>query len=356
MKLFSTTSLNGLFSGQPVKAELVAKADGKSLVMLNGMPVQVDGDYKDGRSIEAILKEKGIAIRFHDAASGADAEKMLDVAGLEKSEENIQLVKKLREYGVFLNSENLKNAVVLLQGMPGQKPDKLNVAVIALLLLKKLPNQAEPLVRDYLSGKLRFASIFAGFGKELLEQYRGKMGFLNMLEHLKQLLEARSKTQIFADSRKTGSFEKLVSSLEFQELLSIKSSQTDENRFFFQWPIFWANQDLPDTLEGEAFFPDSAGEKKGFCLRLLVCPPNLGQTEISMNNLDNMLWIHFGAQAEAVEQIRGIFPVLFEKLKEAGFEEVRLTIGKIRRLENFFLARSTDETRLKTKKRIDLKV
>lgn len=357
MRIFSTTSLNNLFGGQSVKAELVANAGGKSLVMLNGMPVQVDGDLKNSAALTGKLAESGVQVTVEaDQTFSASPEKILSEAGLENNDKNQQLLNSLREYGVPLTPENLRKASQVAASMPDFALNRANLAAVALVLLRKLPAKSGELVRDYLSGKLKFSEIFGKMGNDMAAILKENWSAARVFENLQRLLAEQTRLPFSSSSKEAEAIEEFMSSLQLQELLSEHGEGRIENKIFFQWPLFWANQELPDTLEGETYFMDNESGEQGFCMRMLVCPPSLGEIEVAMNRLKEMLWIHFGAQSASIDHIRGILPLLKSRLNACGFEDVRLTVGKIRNLDNFFLAREEEKAFPIAEKRVDVKV
>ncbi|MBU1108671.1 MAG: flagellar hook-length control protein FliK, partial [Candidatus Riflebacteria bacterium] len=214
--------------------------------------------------------------------------------------------------------------------------NRLNANVIALLLAKKLPASGFSLLRDYLGGNLKFAALFAGLEKSMLAGLRESWSQGRLMQALQQLVK-----EGMAGARPAGllpgdGVEDFVASLQLQEMLTRQAEGANEARMYFQWPLFWQDQDLPDTLEGEAFIPDGNDPEQGFSMRLLVCPPSLGQVEVALHQLKKNLWVHFGVEETVIEQVRTIFPMLQEQLADQQWEQLRFTVGKVRLLQDFF--------------------
>lgn len=334
----------------------MARADGKSLVMLNGRPVEVDGNLENNASLAGKLAERGINLESAESSFSVPTRKLLAEAGVEQNQNNRQLLDSLREFGIPLSSENIRKAVAIASAIPGFDLNKVNLSTVALLLLKRLPVQSAALVKKYLSGKLSFAQILGQPDSKLSALFRQNWNLGNVLEKLQQFLTQRESAESFLTSSENEGLEEMLSSLQLQELLSEQAQGSRENRVYFQWPVFWSGQELPDTLEGEAFFQENEEDKQGFCLRMLVSPPALGQIEVAMNSLEKRLWVHFGVQPESLDSIKSIFEVIRTKLLDSDFVEVRLTAGVIRKLEGFFLEKTEPKSDLKSEKRIDLKV
>lgn len=349
MKLSSTLPISPNLSLGPVRAELVASSGGKSLVMLNGMPVQVDTDLKGNAALAKSLAQKGGASQ---SSLQVSPERLLAESGIEKNETSLQLIETMREFGVPLNSENLGKAVAAAAAMPSFALNRAALSAVVLLLLKRLPVADAGLIHDYLSGKLKFAGLFAR--SELLRSLLPpeSASLAEVLQKLQQMLSQRGRVNLPGGTGE--SIDDLSANLYLQELLSSQGGEGQENRLYFQWPLFWSEQSLPDTLEGEASF--AGGGRQGFCLRLLLNPPTLGQIEVAMNCLDNALWVHFGVATEVIDEVQALFPGLQGRLEASGFAQVRLTIGKIREIESFFLVRLEETAVVSQSARVDVKV
>ncbi len=349
MDISSISALGRLLPDQPVKAEVVASSGGKSLVLVNGRPVQVDADI----SAQAQLRSPAPAAGAVNQVA-VSPEQILSQAGLEKNEQNLQLIETLRQYGIPLTPENTGKAAAAAATLPQFAMNRMALGTVALLILRRLPLEAAPLLYDYLNGKLKYANLF-GEDHELGRVMRTSAGFADILKQLRQMLGERQNIEHPLRHISGEAGEKLAENLMLQDLLTEAGSSSQESRVYFQWPLFWANQPLPDTLEGEAFFMPGDKEQ-GFCLRLLVEPPTLGKMEVAMNQLDKTLWVHFGADPEVLGDIRSIFPALSDCLKNQGFAEVRLTLGKLRKIEHFLLE-PHDEPELPGKAhKLDLRV
>lgn len=331
MKLFSISAISNLLPGQPVKAEVVASHGGKNLVMVNGRPVQMDASVDHQSSLKALSGPVSVAA---NATAQISPEQILAQAGLEKNDSNLQLIETMRQHGVPLTPENAGKAAAIAASMPSFDMSRAALSSVVLVMLRRLPADSAELIHDYLSGRLRYAHLF-GENKQLGEVLRLNASFADVLKQFQQMLGERSRAALSFTEAETKSFKGLAENLLLQELLSETAHDNQENRIYFQWPLFWANAELPDTLEGEAFF--TKDREQGFCLRLLVSPPALGQIEVAMNQLDQALWMHFGVDEAVIEDIRAIFPLLTAKLENEGFPQVRLTVGKLRHIDNFLL-------------------
>ena len=156
-----------------------------------------------------------------------------------------------------------------------------------------------------------------------------------MLEKLQQLVKLGSTAERSSENLELA--KDVVENLGLQELLSNMPDANNDGSIYFQWPIFWNGQELPDCLEGEAFFPNKNNQKEGFCLRILVTPPNLGQTEISLTTKEKELYVHFGVNEKLMDAFRSIFNSIRENILAAGdYESVQFTIGRNREHRNFF--------------------
>ncbi|PKL45391.1 MAG: hypothetical protein CVV42_18400 [Candidatus Riflebacteria bacterium HGW-Riflebacteria-2] len=358
MKIYSLPPAADLSAGRQVNAEVIASEGGRSLVLVNGMPANVAGSFPVGHQMSGRLAATagGFNIIAADNSGGVSAEKLLANAGIHEG--GNELTAAFRRYGIALTQENLTLAGELLKSLPGVALDRLNAGVIALLLAKKLPAAAFSLLRDYLGGNLKFETLFAGLDKAALASLRVAWGQGKMMEALQQLLKNGMSSIRPADFLSGEKAEEFVVSLQFQEIMTRPSDNSNEGRMYFQWPLFWHGQDLPDTLEGEAFIPDGNDPEQGFSLRLLVKPPSLGRIEVAMHQLKKNLWVHFGVETEVIEQMRALFPLLQERLAGQDWEQMRFTVGRVRLLNDFFSS-AEDATAPDTGQksgRIDLRV
>lgn len=338
MKIFSLPHTADLGAGRQVSAEVIASEGGRSLVLINGVPVDADGSYPVGHRLAGQLaaSDGGFKIIAADNSGGVSAEKLLANAGIHEG--GSELTAAFRRYGNALTQENLTLAGELLKSLPDVALDRLNAGVIALLLAKKLPAAAFSLLRDYLGGNLKFEALFAGLDKATLAGLREAWGQGRMFEALQQLIKDGMAGSRPAGLPSADAIEELVASLQLQEMLTRQAENGNEARLFFQWPLFWHGQDLPDTLEGEAFIPGDKDPEQGFSLRLLVKPPSLGPVEVALHQLKKNLWVHFGVETAVIEQVRSFFPLLQERLAGQDWEQLRFTVGKVRLLTDFFAA------------------
>lgn len=355
MKLYSLPGMSELTSGRTVRAEVVASEGGRSLVLVNGVPTRADGEFPPGHSLSGQLAatDGGFKIIAGDNSTGVSAEKMLENAGIHEG--GAKLTAAFKGYGVPLTQENLKLAGEFLLQLPGAATDRQNFNLVALLLSRRLGIGAGGLLKDYLAGNLKFEHLFAGLEKGLLSSLKQGWGQGKLLEMLQQLIKQTGSSPATELGSLTGKIDALVANLQLQEILTVPPDQQNEGRLYFQWPIFWQNQELPDTLEGEASTPGGQNLQQGFSLRLLINPPGLGHLEVAMHQLNKTLWVHFGAEPEALDSIRSLFPILRQRLIGEDYDQIRLTAGKVRLLQNFFSS-ATEEPAAVEKARIDLRV
>lgn len=335
MKIYSHSADPG--AGRQVNAEVIASEGGRSLVLVNGKPTAVAGSLTVGHQMSGQLAatDGGFSIIAGDSSNGVSAEKLLNNAGIHEG--GSELTSAFRRYGVALSQENLKLSGEILKTLPDTTLNRLNAGVIALLLAKKLPVIGFALLRDYLGGNLKFDALFAGLDKSTLAGLREAWGQGRMMEALQQLIKDGMAGNRPAGLLQGEKVEDFVASLQFQEIMTRQAENGNEGRMYFQWPLFWNGQDLPDTLEGEAFMPNGNDPEQGFSLRLLVSPPALGQVEVSMHQLKKNLWVHFGVETKAIELVRTIFPLLQERLAtDQQWENLRFTVGRVRLLNDFF--------------------
>lgn len=340
MKLYSLPGFNDKIVDRPVRAEVVASQGGRSLVLLNGMPVAADGELTPGQALTGRLAatEGGFNIIVSDNSDGVKVDKMLENAGIHEG--GPALINTMKSYGLAITQENLKSAAGLLTQLPGGAAERINLQIVSLIISRRLNASAIPLIKEYLLGNLNFSRLFASTGASLQENLQLEWSQGKIVDMLQRLFKQGAEALSAGSNLKFA--EEFTANLIMQEMLAVVPEGQAEGRMYFQWPVFWQDQDIPDTLEGEASVPPP-GSEQGFSLRLLVEPPSLGRIEIAMHQLNKSLWVHFGAQAENLEAVRSIFQVLQERLLAGGFSQVNLTAGRIRNLLNFFAAETLTE-------------
>lgn len=337
---------------RPVRAEVVASEGGRSLLLVNGRPVPVAGEFAAGQQLNGRLAATagGFSIIAADNSEGVSAEKLLQNAGLH--ENGPQLAAAMKSYGVPVNAENLRLAAELLKQLPRSAA---NPELVALLLARKLPAAAAPLLQAYLAGRLQAAGLFAALDRTGQTALQNAWGRGRLTDTLLQMFAAGKTGDAATLRRLAAGGEEWVAGLQLQEMLSILPERGQEGRIYFQWPMFWHDQDVPDTLEGEAFVPDSSDQEQGFSLRLLVNPPAFGQVEVALHLQQKTLWIHFGVAEEHIDLFKSIFTEIRTRVLAGGdFDQVRLTIGKVRLLNNFF-STSTEPPPIPPRPKLDLK-
>ena len=334
MKLSSVFIKNNLAPGQTIKAEVLASENGKSLVSINGLPTQVNGEFSVGDQLKAVVDDSGNSIILESEITELSTDKHLLIKlGLSPSKDSLELLGFLRKFNVNLNAETLKQALQLLKSLKNSGPEAQKA--ISLLLQKGIDVSELSKLAKYYSGKLQFREFFSGLDSELKNILRNVFSSKNSIERIFELIKSQKGN--FSLNLKQEIAEKMIENFQFQELLSKAASEKQEGVVYFQWPIFWEHDGLPDTLEGEAFIPGNGKEEQGFCIRMLVQPSNLGKIEVAINKMDQVLWVHFGIENLSIEKkIKSIFSILTERLLTQNWKSVRLTAGELRRHHGFF--------------------
>ena len=265
-----------------------------------------------------------------DNAEGVTSNKVIQDGNLPNLD--AKTISTLKSYGVTINPENLKLIATIIKNMPG----KVNIGdLLGLLISKKMPLENSELLNKYINGDIKFSAIFAGLSEEALNELRASWNTGKLLEKLENLVKLGNSVSNAIENSELA--EEITENLALQELFSTLPDANNDGNIYFQWPIFWNNQELPDCLEGEAFFPNKNNQKEGFCLRILVTPPNLGQTEISLTTRGKELYVHFGVNEKFIDSFRSIFAPIRENILALGdYESVQFTIGRNREYRNFF--------------------
>ena len=295
----------------------------------NNLKSSNDSSSKNISSTSESSKTSSIS----DNAEGVTTDKVLSDGEAPKLD--YKTVTSIKSYGVPITAENLKAIATLMKNIPAKA---LIADLVGLMISKKIPTENADIIEKYLNGKLNFSSLFANLSKETLDELRKSWNSGKLIEKLEQLVKQGKDSSTIAEKKELS--EDVVDNLRLQELLSNKTDDNNGN-MYFQWPIFWNNQDLPDCLEGEAFFPDKNNPKEGFSLRILVTPPNLGKTEISLTTKEKDLFVHFGVDIKVMDSFRSIFNNLRQSILASGdYKSVHFSVGKIRNLNNFFSTKS----------------
>lgn len=276
------------------------------------------------------LSETSNKTTIKDNAEGISSEKVIKDSDLPKLDS--KTINTLKSYGVTINPENLKLIAAIMKNMPG----KVNMGdLLGLLISKKMPLESAETLEKYINGSINFSTLLSNLSEEALNELRNSWNTGKLLEKLEQLIKLGNSTAQAKENKELA--EEVVDNLRLQELFSHLPDANSDGNIYFQWPVFWSNQDLPDCLEGEAFFPNKNNPKEGFCLRILVNPPNLGQTEISLITREKELYVHFGVDERFIDTFKSIFAPIRERILALGnYTSVHFTISKGREHRNFF--------------------
>ena len=265
-----------------------------------------------------------------DNADGVSVNKILP--GTENQSLDPKMVSTLKSYGVMISPDNLKLIAALMKNMPGSVSSG---DLIGLLISRKIPVEQSGLISKYIDGKINFTALFSNLDKGALEDLKQAWSGGKLLEKVQQLLKSASEN--LSTTGKSSLAEEITDNLRLQELLTILPEADTEGNIYFQWPIFWGNQDIPDCLEGEAFVPSGKDKKDTFCMRVLIEPPNLGKVEIALNAHKRELHVHFGVEDQLKDVFRGIFAPIREKILATGdYDSVSFSVSNVRLHKNFF--------------------
>lgn len=294
--------------------------------------------YKGNSQPKIDFSPKTIA----DSAEGVSLDKLLQGIGLEKIDP--QVVSTLKSYGITINSENIKLIAELFKNMP----NKLSVGdFIGLVISRKVNIENGELVDKYTKGTLNFSDLFGKMSKEALLELKKSWGANRVLERLESLLKVAKG---LGEAKETSELaKKFAENLELQEVFSFLPEKNKDGSIYFQWPMFWEGQDIPDTLEGEVFVPNSEDKEKSFSLRLLINPPNLGKTEVFLSARKKELYVNFGVDNRLKDPFRSIFMQIRKNiLALEGYTSVYLTLGELKTGNNFFSRKDKIENRVRS--------
>lgn len=332
----------GWTPGQVVRGEVLASDEKGSLLVVEGRPVTTNKKLEVGQTLAGRVEvgtdgQAHLAVEAEEGASappGGGARAVLQHFGLLATEENLALWRLLQRASGRPSPEALLALKDLLARL-GAGLDRPSQQALGLLLARRLPEGAFPLLLKYVRGEMTFARLWQDLPTAWREALQQAWGEKPLLDRLVGLLQEGVADDLAAGQALA---EEWPANLALQEMLSQPPIGAAEGRLYFQWPVFWEGMDLPDTLEGEAFYEGGEGPGRGFSLRVQVTPPRLGRLEIGLHRLREALWIHFAAQqAEAIPALRTIFEPLEERLRASGWTSLRLTVGRLPE-RAFFLA------------------
>jgi len=348
-----------LLKGQTIQGEVVGSNENGSIILVNGIPVSTEKSLPRGKNIHGVVEkvDGGLTtVRLSDTAQVAGgptlSDKILESLGLLPDESTRFLLEVFRKSNIPITRELFQRGQEVLRAL-NLGIAKVNEEALGLLLLRGLPASAYHLLKDYFEGKLQFDHLLTS-NMFNLSQIKGKLVLGEFFiqksnEELLRFLKAFSRID-------EGIPQTLAKNLTFQELFSIYPRENQDGRVYFQWPLFWKDQELPDTLEGEAFFSGNGEGKAGFSLRILVNPPSLGPLELGLHRIQDSIWVHFGIEGNLEENpIKKIFPDLKKALEALGWKTVRITIGE-KQLGDRFLSPFGKDRQKDLISKLDIKV
>lgn len=335
---FNLPSL-ALAHGQSVKAEVVSSDEKGSSILLNGIPTRVKEKLETGQQIHGRIERTSNGQTVLSLAAESDVtsegavEKFFDSLGIAPDPDNLALAQTLRRHGIPLTDDWFRRAREMMLKLGTGTGDRAALDALALMLRFKVPDSGFALLRAYVKGSMRFAEVMAKLGSGEAEALKSSWNSGRVLEHLIDLIGKSGESPKGLSTEFPAS---LVDNLVLQELLSNAPQAGEEGRIYFQWPIYWEGQELPDTLEGESFVPPKGREDQGYSLRILVHPPTLGDMEIALHRLESNLWVHFSASSpDSRAALADMFPSLQTRLKDLSWASVKLTVGILPVRETF---------------------
>jgi len=343
---FNLPSLS-LTNGQSVRAEVISSDDKGSNVLLNGVPMRISEKLEAGRRIDGRIErtENGQAVLNlsgeADSPAESAAEKFLSSIGVSPEADNIMLIQTLRRHGIPLTDDWFRRAREMMLKLGVGAGDRASLDALALLLRFRSPESGFALLKSYVNGNMKFAELVAKLGTGEAELLKKSWSSGRVMDHLLELIGRSGDASAESAADLPAS---LADNLILQELLSNPPQTGEEGRIYFQWPLYWEGQGVPDTLEGESFVPPRGREEQGYSLRILVHPPSLGDLEIALHRLDTNLWVHFSAsKPESRQALSDVFPALQTRLRELSWTSVKLTVGVLP-VRSTFLGPTEPET------------
>lgn len=346
MKVGLSLPNGAFFQGQSVRGQVVGNTDRGSMLLLNGILARADKSLPVGSQVSGTIGDSGSAATLllgDETASlpgsvsgtaGGPGAAFLNKLGLPETADGQATLDAMREFGLQTTPENAKGVrdFLLQRGLP-LTPGNLQAA--ALIFARRLPHAGFAAALKYLAGHLKFGALLKGLSPEALSNLQKEWSAGNLFKRLSDLA-GNFKDQEAARLAAGLPFNELSDALSFQECLSGPADSSGESNLYFSWPVFWQQQEVPDTLEGEAFYPPKDRDDLGFSLRVQVTPPQLGPMEIGLHRLKKSLWIHFSTNSEVGSvSLTKSFPVLEARLSAKGWQEIRLSSGPLTERHTF---------------------
>ncbi|HNV68806.1 MAG TPA: hypothetical protein PKO06_03850 [Candidatus Ozemobacteraceae bacterium] len=330
MKISLQAPAQAFTRGQTVRGEVVGHQDGQSLAVVNGVMTRIprhlpightfSGNIQQNESGETVVESQASDLKNRAASMQISHPQVK----LEPTPENRKLVELMKQFGIPITPETLEEIKHRLPQGSGFA-DSAKLRAILLMLSRGLPEQQLSALEKYFSGRQHLADLFARLDSSSLDQLRKQWGLGRSVTTLIELIEQSSSE---GKSILSQTADQLAENLQFQSLFEMSPAESGDHQLYFQWPLFWQGQNAPDTLEGECFFARKDGQNRGFSVRVMVHPPNLGNMEIGIHEFEKALWVHFGVRESSA---RDLLPTVFEPLRHAlldqGWKSVKLTLG-----------------------------
>ncbi|MBF0544891.1 MAG: flagellar hook-length control protein FliK [Candidatus Riflebacteria bacterium] len=324
-------------SNQSVKGEVISSNEKGSLLLINGQLARTDKKLSIGQKLTGSVDSKSqneeqieVDLEFDKTdISSEDLQnptKFLTEAELPRNFDGKSTIEILRSFGLPLNLKTLETLQKLFKafGIPKTFSD---MEAASLLIGRNLPLNAFPTLKKYFSGTLNFENLLSKLDPKVMKFLQKNWTEGKTFENISKLLKGE-KNEIF-DSVEKEQIKDAAENLFLQEILSKPPEENTEGRLFFQWPIYWSHQEIPDTLEGEAFYPPKSREDMGFALRVMVNPPRLGKIELLLNQLKEGLWVLFMPEkSETESKLIQSFSKLKKALENKSWKSIKLSIGE----------------------------
>lgn len=251
-------------------------------------------------------------------------EKFLKANGFEQNEINKNILKALSNFGVVKNKKNFTTVLNLLRNIGNVKE---NISTAVFLMTKGLSSDKANLIAKYLNGGLKFSSLLNLINVKHLPLLKSAWLKGNFTTTLLELISGKGEFKDIGSGVKEQLAKDFSENIIAQNLLSSNSSTQNENKIFFQYPIFWNNSVIPDTLEGEASFSGDNNVESGFSLKILASPPTLGNIEIRVNQLSKKIWINIAACSnKSRDLLSTLIQPIHAKLLEQGWKNIKISI------------------------------
>ncbi len=339
----TTNAAGGFAPGQTLRGVVVAIGDRAASVVFSGVTTTLTGraNLQVGQRLVAhvdAVEGSTVRVTLLDPRSGGSTpaasalealpQRWLSALGL-PTDTRAQTVTQMLRQHQLLTPEFFRQADQMLMGS-GLPLDQPLLDAAGILLARGLvSSDAIKRVRRLLTGELRLGNILARLGPATEGGLAALASAWSTGKLLSFLFGKEPASTLPGPDGSIPADPDLLDALMLSTDLTVAATAEREGRTFFQWPIFWADSEIPDTLEGEAWVPAGSATDQGFSFRLAMCPPAFGNLEIHVHRLENAVWINLGFERFSDKPTTDALVGAIESaVKRLSYADVRVTTSR----------------------------